>query len=169
MQAITLYRRQSGEDVSFEYNIFDNQFSPSNLAVRKVLMAMLESVHGRLSHLEVEYNDQMLADKWGAKRSAEWLVFLGAAKENRRDNRSGDIVVSRTFRAPLTQERYAFFYNLQDISVFPHYRLQEEEQERVVFYFSRYLQLLAPLKEAERFLARLDEFQLPYKIVELRS
>lgn len=167
MQAITLYRKSLGEDVSFEYNIYDNKFSPSNLAVRKVLMAMMDSVRARLTHLEVEYNDRMLADNWGAKRSAEWLVLLGATKENMQENRSGDIVVSRKFRAPMTDESYEFFYTRTDISVFPHYRMQEEEADRIVFYFFRYLQLIAPRRESAAFLAGLEKIQLPYKVVEL--
>ncbi|MEJ8544000.1 hypothetical protein [Brevibacillus borstelensis] len=167
MQAITFYVKQQGDETSYEYNIYDNKFSPSNLAVRKVLMAMLESVHQRLTHLEIEYNDQMLADSWGAKRSAEWLLSLGASRENMRENRSGDVIVSRQFRAPMTPERYHFFYTLNDVSAFPHYRLQEGEADRIVFYFSRYLQLVAPHEEAEAFLSQLEEFQLPYKIVRL--
>lgn len=167
MQAITLYVKQQGEQTSYEYNIYDNKFSPSNLAVRKVLMAMLESVRQRLTHLEIEYNDQMLADNWGAKRSAEWLVFLGATGDSIRENRSGDVIVSRQFRAPMTAERYDFFYTLTDISTFPHYRLQENETDRIVFYFSRYLQLIAPQEEAEAFLAKLEELHLPYKLVRL--
>jgi hypothetical protein len=165
VNAVTFYTRRQGEETSFEYNFYDNGFSPSNLAVRKVLMAMLESVRPRLTHLEVEYNDGMLADKLGARRAGELLRFLGASKANMRETYSGDVVVSRVFRAPLTPERYDYFHTLPDVSQLSHYRLQEQEKDRIVFYFTRYLQLIAPQREAERFAARLEAYGLPYRWV----
>ncbi|MDA5110202.1 MULTISPECIES: hypothetical protein [Brevibacillus] len=165
MNAVTFYTRCQGEETSFEYNFYDNGFSPSNLAVRKVLMAMLESVRPRLTHLEVEYNDGMLADKLGARRAGDLLRFLGASKANMRETYSGDVVVSRVFRAPLTPERYDYFHTLPDVSQLSHYRLQEQEKDRIVFYFTRYLQLIAPQREAERFAARLEAYGLPYRWV----
>lgn len=166
MNAIILYTRSQGETTSFEFNVFDNQFATENLAVRKVLMAMLEAVQSHLTDMEVEYNDSMLVEKIGAKRAGELLRFLGATKEGMRDNLSNDVVVSRTFMAPLTQERYNYFYNLTDIAQLSHYRLKEGETDRIVFYFTRYLQLIAP-NEASRqaFLDKLEAFSLPYKLV----
>jgi len=166
VNAITLYTRRLGQATSFEFNVFDNQFATENLAVRKVLMAMLESVHERLSEVEIEYNDSMLAEKVGAKRAGELLRFLGASKDNSREKMSNGVVVSRTFRAPLTEERYEYFYSLKDIATLAHYRLKEGEEDRIVFYFTRYLQLIAPDDQAQdKFLARLDAFSLPYKLL----
>lgn len=166
MNAITFYTRRLDDATSFEFNLFDNRFATENLAVRKVLMAMLEAVRQRLSDVEVEYNDGMLADKVGARRAGELLRFLGATKENSVENQSNGVVVSRTFRAPLTEERYQYFYRLQDISTLAHYRLKEADEDRVVFYFSRYLQLIAPDEQAaDRFLAKLGSFSLPYRLV----
>ncbi len=168
MNAIVLYTRPLGNETSFEYNFYDNQFAPSNLVVRKVFMAMLASVRNRLTHLEVEYNDSMLAEKMGAKRAGETLRFLGATKENRRDNRSGDIVVSRSFRAELTPERFEYFATMLDVSELSHYRLLEGEQERIVFFFTQYLLLRCPQEEADHFLKRLDDVQLPYRLVSIQ-
>ncbi|MFY0544620.1 hypothetical protein [Brevibacillus sp. H7] len=168
MNAIVLYTRESDKEVAFEYNFFDNQFAPGNLVVRKVLMSMLNSVRQRLTHLEVEYNDSMLADKLGAKRAGELLRFLGATRENRRDNRSGEIVVSRTFRAELTSERFEYFYNLLDVSELSHYRLLEGERDRIVFYFTQYLLLRCPSEESALFLKQLDDMQVPYKLVSIQ-
>jgi hypothetical protein len=166
MNAIILYTRRQGEATSFEFNVFDNQFATENLAVRKVLMSMLESVRNSLTDLEIEYNDSMLAEKMGARRAGELLRFLGATKENSRENRSSGVVVSRTFTAPLTEERYDYFYNLTDIATLAHYRLKEADQDRIVFYFTRYLQLIAPDQTSvDTFLNRLDAFSLPYKLV----
>lgn len=166
MNAIILYTRALGEATSFEFNFYDNQFATENLAVRKVLMSMLESVRERLTHVTVEYNDGMLAEKIGARRAGELLRFLGASKENSQENRSQGIVVSRTFQSSLTEERYAYFYNLPDVAQLSHYRLQEGEEDRIVFYFTRYLQLIAPDQEAaDRFLGKLEELSLPYKLV----
>lgn len=166
MQAVLLYTRRLGEATSFEFNVFDNQFATENLAVRKVLMSMLDSVRARLTHIEVEYNDGMLAEKMGAKRAGELLRFLGATKENSRETYSNEIVVSRIFQAELTKERYDYFYSVPDIAQLSHYRLKEGEEDRIVFYFSRYLQLIAPDQQAaDAFLARLDAFSLPYKLV----
>lgn len=166
MNAITFYTRRLEQATSFEFNVFDNQFATENLAVRKVLMAMLESVQDRLSDVEIEYNDSMLAEKIGAKRAGELLRFLGANKDNSRETMSNGVVVSRTFRAPLTEERYEYFYNLKDIATLAHYRLKEGEEDRIVFYFTRYLQLIAPDDQAhDTFFARLDSFSLPYKLV----
>lgn len=166
MNAITLYTKSIGPATSFEFNVFDNQFATENLAVRKVFMAMLESVRHCLSDVEIEYNDSMLAEKMGGRRAGELLRFLGATKENTRDNVSNGVVISRTFRASLTQERYDYFYHLKDIAELAHYRLQEGEADRIVFYFTRYLQLIAPDRRShDRFLERLESFSLPYRLV----
>lgn len=166
MNAIILYTRRQGAATSFEFNVFDNQFATENLAVRKVLMAMLESVRERLSDVEIEYNDGMLAEKMGAARAGELLRFLGATKENTRENRSHDVVVSRTFRAELTRERYDYFYQLKDIATLAHYRLKEGDEDRIVFYFTRYLQLIAPDESSrDKFLAGLESYSLPYRLV----
>lgn len=168
MQAVILYTRRQDDATSFEFNVFDNQFATENLAVRKVLMAMLECVHERLTQLEIEYNDSMLAEKVGARRAGELLRFLGATKENSRENLSNGIVVSRIFRAQMTKERYDYFYTLPDIAQLSHYRLKENEEDRIVFYFTRYLQLIAPDQQSvDAFLARLDAFSLPYKLVSI--
>ncbi len=169
MNAITLYTRRLGQATSFEFNVFDNQFATENLAVRKVLMAMLESVHELLNELEIEYNDSMLAEKVGAKRAGELLRFLGATKDNSRETLTNGVVVSRTFRAPLTEERYEYFYHLKDIATLAHYRLKEGDEDRIVFYFTRYLQLIAPDdRSLDRFLAGLDAFSLPYRLVPIK-
>ncbi|MGG1530728.1 hypothetical protein [Brevibacillus agri] len=168
MNAIVLYTKRPGQATSYEFNVFDNQFATENLAVRKVLMSMLESVRERLTDVEVEYNDSMLAEKLGARRAAETLRFLGATKDNSKENRSNGIVVSRSFQAPLTPERYAFFYGLTDIATLSHYRLKEGSEDRIVFYFTRYLQLIAPDESASQaFLQKLDEFSLPYRLVSI--
>lgn len=166
MNAIVFYTHGSGEDVIFEYNFYDNTFAPSNLVVRKVFMAMLASIHFRLTHLEVEYNDSMLADKLG-KRAAEILRLLGASGENMRENKSGDVVVSRQFRAELTPERYGYFYHLIDISELPHYKLLQGDKGRIVFYFNQYLKLSLPQGDETLFYAKLREFQIPYKLVSI--
>ncbi|NGQ97277.1 hypothetical protein G3578_19240 [Brevibacillus sp. SYP-B805] len=163
MQRIVFYRHEKDGEAFYEYNFYDHQFAPTNLVVRKILMAMLESVREQLTHLEVEYNDKMLADKLG-KRAGELLRFLGAARENLQENRSGDVVVSRQFRAELTPERYDYFYQMKDVSELSHYRLLAGERERIVFYFNRYLLLQLPIGDEERFYAALTERQVPYKI-----
>ncbi|KZE52457.1 MULTISPECIES: hypothetical protein [Brevibacillus] len=166
MNAIILYTKRQGQATSYEFNVFDNQFATENLAVRKVLMSMLESVRDRLTDLEVEYNDSMLAEKLGAKRAGETLRFLGATRENSKEHLSNGIVVSRSFQAPMTPERYAYFYELTDIAQLSHYRLKEGDEDRIVFYFTRYLQLIAPDEQASQiFLQKLAEFSLPYKLV----
>jgi hypothetical protein len=167
MNAIVFYMHVSAGEITYEYNFYDNKFAPGNLVVRKVLMAMLSATKHRLSHLEVEYNDKMLADKMGAKRAAELLRFLGAARDNIRENRSGEVVVSRQFRSELTPERYAYFYHLLDVSELSHYRLLEQDAERIVFFFTQYLLLRCPEPEAQAFLKQLDDFQVPYKLVSL--
>jgi hypothetical protein len=164
MQQILFYRHEKDGEAVLEYNFYDHQFAPTNLVVRKILMAMLESVKEQLTHLDVEYNDKMLADKLG-KRAGELLRFLGAARDNLTENRSGDVVVSRRFRAELTPERYEYFYQMKDVSELSHYRLLAGERERIVFYFNRYLLLQIPIAEEERFYAGLTERQVPYKVM----
>jgi len=166
MQSITLYRHVDAGDAVLEYNFYDHQFAPTNLVVRKVLMAMLSSVKERLTHLEVEYNDRMLAEKFG-KRASELLRFLGASKENVRENRSGEEVISRTFRAELTAERYEYFYLLKDVSELSHYRLQDQSQDRIVFYFNRYLLIRIPLAEEEQLYQQLKELQVPTQVKDI--
>lgn len=166
MHSITLYRHEADGQAILEYNFYDHQFAPTNLVVRKVLMAMLASVKERLTHLEVEYNDRMLADKFG-KRASELLQFLGASKDNMRENRSGNDVISRTFRAEITGERYEYFYHLQDVSELSHYRLLEQSQDRVVFYFNRYLMIRIPLAEEDSLYQQLSHLQVPVQVKQI--
>jgi hypothetical protein len=166
VHAITLYRHESAGEAVLEYNFYDHQFAPTNLVVRKVLMAMLAAVKARLTHLEVEYNDQMLADKFG-KRASELLRLLGATRENVRENRSGEQVISRTFRAELTAERYDYFYQLKDVAELSHYRLLEDSRERIVFYFNRYLAIRLPLAEEQQLYQQLATQQVPYQIKDI--
>jgi hypothetical protein len=169
VNAIILYTRRIGEATSFEFNVFDNQFATENLAVRKVLMSMLEAVRPHLTDLEVEYNDSMLIEKFGARRAGDVLRLLGSTKENSTEKRSNDVVVSRTFRSEMTEEKYQYFYQMKDIAQLPHYRLKEGDEDRIVFYFTRYLQLIAPDQQAvDAFLNRLTSFSLPYKLVPLQ-
>ncbi len=163
MNAVLFYRHIQGQHVILEYNFYDNKFAPSNLVVRKILMAMLDTFGERLNKLEVEYNDAMLIEKLGRK-AGETLRILGATKVNTKENRSGDIVVSRSFTAPLTDERYAFFYQLLDLSSLPHYRLYQGEQVRIVFYFNQYLAIYLLPEEEELFFAKCQERSLPYTV-----
>jgi hypothetical protein len=169
VNAVILYTRRIGEATSFEFNVFDNQFATENLAVRKVLMSMLEAVRSHLTDLEVEYNDSMLIEKLGARRAGEVLRMLGSTKENTTEQRTNDIVVSRSFRSEWTEQKYQYFYHMKDIAELPHYRLKEGGEDRIVFYFTRYLQLIAPDQQAaDAFLSKLTEFSLPYKLVPLQ-
>ena len=166
MNAVLLYTRQWNEDVSFEFNLYDNNFATENLAVRKVLMAMMESVQDRLDKLMIEYNDGMLVEKMGARRAGELLRSLGIAKDNIREHRENGVVIARSFETDLTEEKYAYFYNMVDVAQLPHYRMKEGDTDRVVFYYSRYLQLIAPAPSAvDKFLGKLSDFSLPYKLV----
>ena len=165
MNAILLYTREWNGNVSFEFNLYDNQFATENLAVRKVLMAMMDSVRDRLDRLMIEYNDGMLAEKMGAKKAGELLRFLGAAKDNLREHKENGVVITRSFETELTGEKYDFFYNLADVARIPHYRMKERDEDRVVFYYSRYLQLIAPAPAADKFLGKLSDFSLPYRLV----
>lgn len=164
MQGIVFSRRESSGDSLLEYSFYDNKFASGNLVVRKVFMAMLDSVQERLTHLEVEYNDRMLAETMG-KRAGEFLRLLGATKMNLKENQQGTTIVSRSFRAELTQERYDFLYYVDDLARLPHYSFLEQELERVTFYFSQYLLLRIPLAEEEQFYRELAKRQVPYKVV----
>lgn len=166
INAIKLYRHESDGEAVLEYNFYDNQFAPSNLVVRKIFLAMLESTHARLNRLELEYNDLMIAEKLGRK-AAEVLRFLGASSDNMNENRSGDILVSRTFEADLSEERSRFFYELVDLSDFMHYRLKEGKRDRIVFYFSQYLMVQLPFSEEQRFYDQLQNMQVPFQVVPL--
>lgn len=169
MNAILLYTRQTEEATSFEFNMFDNQFATENLAVRKVLMSMMDSVRDRLNRLMVEYNDGMLAEKMGARRAGELLRSLGVTKQITREHLENGIVISRSFETEMSEEKYAYFYNLTDVAQLPHYRMKEGDADRVVFYYSRYLQLIAPDQLAvDTFLGRLSDFSLPYKLIPIR-
>jgi|GEM_PF-603577 len=168
MHAIQLYRQVMDGEAAFECNFYDNQLAPSNLVVRKVFAAMLSSVQERLNRLEVEYHDRMIADKLGV-RAGEVLRFLGASGESLRENKSGDTLVSRSFEAELTEERYRFFHELNDLSKLMHYRLKEDERDRVVFYFSQYLLLQLPVEEESMFYEQLQKAQLPYKVIPIHS
>ncbi|GAA4717342.1 hypothetical protein [Brevibacillus fulvus] len=163
MNAITFYTHQEAEQRVFEYNIYDHNFAPSNLVVRKIFIAMLNTVKKQLTHLEVEYNDKMIADQLG-KRAAEILRLLGATSDNLREQRSGEIVVSRTFQSELTPERFDYFYRLVDLAELPHYRLLAGEQERIEYYFHQYLKLTIPADDEPTFFEQLDEQQVPYQL-----
>lgn len=165
MNAIIFYTHQAGDEVVLEYNFYDNTFAPSNLVVRKILISMLEGMKNSLTHLEVEYNDGMIADKLGGKRAVELLRFLGATKENVSETKSGNVIVSRTFRTELTPERFDYFTHMLDVSELSHYRLLAGDRERIIFYFNQYLSLRCEQEEAERFFQQLRSFQIPFKLV----
>ncbi|MBO8163741.1 MAG: hypothetical protein H0Z34_08530 [Brevibacillus sp.] len=166
MNAIRFYRQEHDGETVLSYDFYEHNFAPTNLVVRKLWMAMLDSSRHRLTHLRIEYNDHMLAEKLG-RRAAEVLRLLGASRETIRENKNDEgITYSRTFTAPLSDERFQYLYYLQDISQFPHYCLMEEQQERVVFYFQQYLSLRLPAAEQRRFFGRMEAFQIPYQVVE---
>lgn len=163
MQSIVLYHHTRQGEETFEYNFYDHKFAPTNLVVRKILMAMMDSVRQRLTHLEVEYNDKMLADKLG-KKAVETLTLLGADSTNLIEHKSNGIVYSRSFTAQMTAERFQYFYLLQDVGTFFRFRLLEEEQERVVFHFNQYLLLQIPTADTEGFYQQLRSRSVPYKV-----
>ncbi|MGC5327581.1 hypothetical protein [Brevibacillus sp. SYSU BS000544] len=164
MQGIVLQRKEHAGEAIITYSFYDNKFASGNLVVRKLYMAMLTSVEQRLSHIEVEYNDLMVAETLG-KRAAEVLQRLGATKDNLRENRSGDTIVSRIFRSELTEDRYSYLYYFDDLARLAHYSFLEEDVTRVHFYFSQYLELQIPLAEEENFYQELTNAQVPYKLI----
>lgn len=163
MHSIVLYQHVSNGEEAFEYNFYDHKFAPTNLIVRKVLMAMMDSTRQHLTHLEIEYNDGMLVEKLG-KKAVDTLQLLGASKANLKENKSGEVTYSRTFTAELTPERYEFMYLLPDVATFSRYRLLEGEQERVIFHFNQYLLLRIPQSESELFYTELQKRTVPYQV-----
>lgn len=165
MHAIRVYRQQVEGEVVFSYNFYEHPFAPANLVVRKLFAAMLDVARPRLTHLRIEYNDLLLAEKLG-RRAGEVLRQLGASRETIRENRNEKgITYSRTFTAELTEERWRYFYQLKDLAQFPSYALLEGERPRVWFYFNQYLALSLPEPEHCLFADRLQQAQLPYTIV----
>lgn len=164
MQGIVLSRKENSGEAVIAYSFYDNKFASGNLVVRKLYMAMLTSVRDILSHVEIEYNDIMVAETLG-KRAGEVLQRLGATKENLRENRSGDTIVSRTFKSELTEDRYDYLFYFDDLARLPHYSFLEGDVSRVHFYFSQFLQLQIPLEEEENFYQELTKAQVPYKLV----
>lgn len=167
MQGIVLSRNENAGEAVITYSFYDNKFASGNLVVRKLYMAMLSSVQTRLSHVEIEYNDLMVADTLG-NRAGEVLRRLGASKDNLRENRSGDTIVSRTFRSELTEDRYNYLFYFDDLARLAHYSFLEGDVVRVHFYFSQFLQLQIPLEEESRFYQELTKAQVPYKLVQAR-
>lgn len=163
MIGILFYRKLQDDHVTLQYNFYDNGFAPSNLVVRKVLMAMLSVCKEELTQLTVEYNDRQLLDKWST-RAGSVLTLLGATPGNLREEKSGEVVVSRSFHADMTPERYQFFYELKDVSLLPHYRFFAEEEERIVYYFNQYLSICLPQGEEDAFWQTLREMHVPYRI-----
>ncbi|MGO0062277.1 hypothetical protein ACTID9_20035 [Brevibacillus fluminis] len=164
MIGILFYRTLHDDGhVTLQYNFYDNGFAPSNLVVRKVLMAMLSVCEQELTQFEVEYNDRQLLDKWGG-RAGEVLKRLGATPESLREEKSGDIVVSRSFRAQLTAERFQFFHELKDVSLLPHYRFYAGEAERIVYYFNQFLSIRLPAAKEESFWQMLQDMHVPFRV-----
>ncbi|MFM1654402.1 hypothetical protein ACI7RC_20245 [Brevibacillus sp. B_LB10_24] len=168
MNGIFFYRWVQDGEARLEYNFYENQFAPTNLVVHKVFRAMLESVRQRVDRLEVEYNDSLLAEKLG-RQAGEVLRFLGASRENLVDHKSGDVVVSRSFRAELTEERYQYFYKLLDVALFPRFGLSEGEREHISFHYGQYLLLRIPLAEERQFYDQLEGWQVPYQIRDIQK
>ncbi|QOS99123.1 hypothetical protein JNUCC42_22530 [Brevibacterium sp. JNUCC-42] len=163
MNAIKFYRHKTATDAVLEYNFYDHKFAPTNLVVRKVLMAMLNSVQTRLTDLEVEYNDNMLVEKVGG-HAAKILKLLGATAANVQDNHRGETVVSRTFTAKMTPERFQYFYEVKDVGELPRFTLKEQEADRIISYFNQYLLLVIPLEEEKQFFEQLQEMYVPYHV-----
>ncbi|WP_232699840.1 hypothetical protein [Brevibacillus daliensis] len=168
MNAIRFYRHESNGQVELEYNFYDHKFAPTNLVVQKILMAMLQATEPLLTKLEVEYNDNMLAEKLGG-RAATILQKLGATTSTVKENLANGVVISRVFEAELTPDRYAYFYNLKDVSELQRFVLKDEEVERVTSFFNQYLLLRIPHEYEQRFYDNLNQLHVPYSVVEVKK
>lgn len=156
---------ENHQRVQYMYLFADHGLSPANQILTRLFRQMILAVEDRLTAIEVEYIDVFLAKNLGAERSKQLLQLLGATKENIRENKKGDVVLSRRFRAPVTPEALHYFKRIQDLEELSAYALFADQEKKVEVYFAKHMSVTLNPTEEERFLQLLDEDRIRYKTV----
>lgn len=160
-------RRQKQDDqrVQYTYQFDDHGLSPANQILTRLFRQMILAVEESLTSIEVEYVDVFLAKQLGPQRAKQLLSLLGAKKENIVENKKGEVVLSRIFQAPLTEEALHYFKRIQDLEELSAYALCSVEEKKVEVYFAKFMRVNVNPMEEERFFQLLDEDRIRYKVV----
>ncbi|MCF6093460.1 hypothetical protein L1765_05600 [Microaerobacter geothermalis] len=129
------------------FHFAEHPWSPSNLVIRKLFYGVLQSLQDVITHFEVEYSDYLLAQKMGLEKSVDCLLRLGATKENIIEKKEGNAVISRLFKAPMTEDRFHFFDNWLDLEQFSNVRFFNDNQLKIEIFYTDYIKM--ELNEAE--------------------
>ncbi|WP_134698551.1 hypothetical protein [Ammoniphilus sp. YIM 78166] len=165
MHHLYLRRKQNESIIEIEFLFEDHTLSPANQIVTRLFRQMLLAVESKLTTLEVEYVDVLLAKQMGIGRSTELLQRLGATKDNIRENRKENVVLSRSFRAPLSGEALQYFKRIQDLEELSAFSFWALEEKKVEVYFARRISAFFTSLEEAKFLQLLEEDRIRYKIV----
>ncbi len=165
MHHLYLRRKQDESKIEFEFLFEDHTLSPANQIVTRLFRQMLLTVESELTTLEVEYVDVLLAKQLGIQRSTELLQRLGATKDNIRENRKGNVILSRSFRAHITEQALHYFKRIQDLEELSAYSFWALGEKKVEVYFARRISAFFTSLEEAKFLQLLEEDRIRYKIV----
>ncbi|MEW9672825.1 hypothetical protein [Ammoniphilus sp. 3BR4] len=167
MHHLYLRKKSQAEQqrVQYTYLFDDHGLSPANQILTRLYRQMILAVEESLTAVEVEYVDIFLAKNLGAERAKQLLQLLGATKENIRENKKGEVVLSRSFRAPLTPEALHYFKRMQDLEELSAYALYSDQEKKVEVYFAKHMTVMLNPAEEDRFFKLLEEDRIRYKTV----
>ncbi|HJV46955.1 MAG TPA: hypothetical protein VJ824_14650 [Bacillota bacterium] len=150
--------------VKYDYIFAEHGFSPAHQILTRLFREMILAVQESLDQLEVEYVDHRMAKELGIKKAQQILNQLGATKDNIIENKHGDVVLSRSFSAPLSSEALDYFKALQDLEELAAYRLLSGQQVKVEVFFVKTMSVYLNPEEEQHFFERLDEVRMIYKV-----
>lgn len=167
MHTLYLHKKkdQSGF-IEYIYKFDEHTYSPANQILTRLFRQMIIAVEESLEELEVEYIDTHMAKMLGLRRSQEVLELLGAKRGHIRENKKGDIVLSRIFRVPLTQEALLYLKRIQDLEELNAYRMFSGDRVKVEVYFAKTMKAHFSDEEEVKFIELLREERLPIKVLE---
>lgn len=151
--------------VQYSYRFEDHTLSPANQVLTRLFRQMILAVEDQLTTLEVEYIDHQMVKLVGSKRAQEILSLLGASKDNIKENKKGDVVLSRSFTAPLTMQALHYFKRIQDLEELSAYRLSSGSNVKIEVYFANEMKGWFTNEEEEKFLAFIAEERIPIKVI----
>ncbi|RKD25509.1 hypothetical protein BEP19_00760 [Ammoniphilus oxalaticus] len=150
---------------TYTYRFDDHTFSPANQVLTRLFRQMILAVESELTLLEAEYIDHQMVQLVGLKRAQEILALLGANKQNIVENKKENIVLSRSFRVPLTAEALHYFKRIQDLEELSAYRLCSDQTVKVEVYFAKEMKASFTGQEEERFLQLIADESLPIRVL----
>lgn len=166
MHHLYLIKNEKNQALSeYIYRFDDHTLSPANQVLTRLFRQMILAVEEELTALEAEYIDHQMVQLVGLKRAQEILSLLGATKDTIKENRKGDVVLSRSFRSQLSPSALHYFKRIQDLEELSAYRLYANDTLKVEVYFGKEMKAQFTPEEEAKFLKLIKEERIPIKVL----